>query len=104
MLEYLKELGIDVPLIMAGFSGGFATLLRNKSLKWSEKAVVLGSGGMSANYITPLLADFLKVSENTFLGLAFFVGFGGLKFVEYIFEKIHKKVDNEKKLLHDPQE
>jgi hypothetical protein len=104
MLEYLKELGIDVPLIMAGFSGGFATLLRNKSLKWSEKAVVLGSGGMSANYITPLLADFLKVSENTFLGLAFFVGFGGLKFVEYIFEKIHKKVDNENKLLHDPQE
>ena len=103
MLEYLKEIGIDVPLIMAGFSGGFATLLRNKSLKWSEKAVVLGSGGMSANYITPLLADFLKVSENTFLGLAFFVGFGGLKFVEYIFEKIHKKVDNEK-LLDDTQE
>jgi hypothetical protein len=103
MLEYLKELGIDVPITMAGFSGGFATLLKNKTLKWSEKAVVLGSGGMSANYITPLLASFLNISEDTFLGLAFFVGFGGLKFVEYLFEKLHKKVDNENKLLDDPQ-
>jgi hypothetical protein len=104
MLEYLKGIGIDVPLIMAGFSGGFATLLRNKSLKWSEKAVVLGSGGMSANYITPLLASFLNVSEDTYLGLAFFVGFGGLKFVEYIFEKIHKKVDDENKIINDKNE
>ena len=93
MIDLLKELGIDVPLIMAGFSGGFATLLKNKTLKWSEKAVVLGSGGMSANYVTPLFAELLNVSEGTFLGLAFFVGFGGLKFVEYLFEKLHNRVD-----------
>ena len=96
MIDLLKELGIDVPLIMAGFSGGFATLIKNKTLKWSEKAVVLCSGGMSANYITPLFAELLNVSEGTFLGLAFFVGFGGLKFVEYLFEKLHKKFDDNK--------
>jgi hypothetical protein len=94
MIDLLKELGIDVPLIMAGFSGGLATLLKNKTLKWSEKALVLGSGGVSANYVTPLLAEFLNVSQNTFLGLAFFVGFGGLKFVEAIFEFIHEKKIN----------
>ena len=96
MIDILKELGIDLPLIMAGFSGGFATLMKNKGLSWGEKAVVLGSGGMIANYITPLVAEFINVSENSYLGMAFFVGFGGLKFTEKVFEIIHVRIEKKK--------
>ena len=95
MIEYLKSIGIDVPFTIAGFAGGFTTLLRNKSLKWTEKFVVLVSGGLSANYISPMLADFINLSENSYLGVAFFVGYGGLKTVEKTFELIHKKLDNQ---------
>ena len=97
MIDLLREWGIDLPLIMAGFSGGFATLMRNKGLNWAEKATILGSGGLTANYITPLIADFINVSQSSFLGLAFFVGFGGLKFTEKVFEVVHVRIENKKK-------
>jgi hypothetical protein len=93
MIDLLREWGIDLPLIMAGFSGGFATLIKNKALSWSQKTTVLGAGGLSANYVTPLLADFINLSQNSYLGLAFFVGFGGLKLVEKMFEKIEEKIN-----------
>ena len=96
MIDLLREWGIDLPLIMAGFSGGFATLIRNKGLNWAEKAAILSSGGLTANYITPLVAEFINVSENSYLGMAFFVGFGGLKFTEKVFEIIHVRIEKKK--------
>lgn len=93
-VEELKHIGIDMVMLLAGFSGGFASIVKKKGFKWCEKVAIIGAGGLSANYVTPVLGELLNMSKETYLGLAFFVGYGGLILVESLFKQIHKKATN----------
>lgn len=93
MIEFLKSIGIDTALAVSGLAGGIASLKKNNKLTWWEKFISVLAGGFSANYLTPFVADFMNLSENALLGIAFLVGYGGLATVEFWFNKLHKKDD-----------
>jgi len=47
---------------------------------------------MSANYLAPVLIDWLNLTGSSQYGTAFIVGFGGLKMVEAFYHKFFDKV------------
>jgi len=91
MIEFLKSLGLDTPLIVSGIAGGIASLKKQTKLTWFERFISVLAGGFSANYLTPFVADFMNLSQNSLLGIAFLVGYGGLATVEYWFQRLHQK-------------
>lgn len=90
MIRFLHEMGIEFGLLLAGLSGGIVALRKDEKLNIYEKSLTVISGGISAIYITPLLLDYLSnvLTEQSKYGLAFFVGYVGLKGLEIIIIKI----------------
>jgi len=85
VLQFFKEIGIDLVLIVAGIFGGFVFVNKTDKLSTKQKIGTVISGGLTANYVTPLVADWMNLSENSLYGIAFFLGYGGLKLVEKLF-------------------
>lgn len=78
----LKDFGIDVLLVIAGVAGGIAFLPKNTTQTRLQKFTSVVSGGFAANYLTPLFGRLLNLHSDTYYGLAFIIGYGGLKSVE----------------------
>lgn len=92
--EFLEGIGIHIGLIMAGLFGAFLSVSVNNKLNTWQKVIVVVSGAATANYLTPLILHYILLGENTQFGLAFLVGFSGLKFVEWMIVRVMRK--NEK--------
>jgi hypothetical protein len=89
--QWLKLMGFEIFLMIAGFMGALVNVSRDKNLTWFEKGITVISGGLIANYITPLILDFIKAGDSARYGLAFIMGYMGLKSVEYAIDWLHKK-------------
>jgi hypothetical protein len=88
MKEFLMDLGFNIGLAMSGLLGSLVTIWRSKKkMNVKEQALSMIAGTLSANYLTPLVISFMDLKDNTQFGVAFVVGFGGLKAVEYVYEK-----------------
>jgi hypothetical protein len=95
MIEILKDIGINVGLIVAGFFGSLLMLGKNSTENLKSTLISIITGVASANYLTPLVIDMFKVERQTYtLSIAFILGFLGLKGVEYITSKFIKNNDN----------
>jgi hypothetical protein len=97
-MEQLQKYGIQIGFLFSGLFG--AILMATKTDKTDVKSVVLSLvGGMSsANFLTPVLVDTLNITNVKHQnGIAFIVGFLGLKLVEIVSEKFLEKVGVEKK-------
>jgi hypothetical protein len=92
-MKHLEDIGIHIGLIMAGLFGAFLSISVQSNLTPWQKVIVVVSGSATANYLTPLILEYINLGENTRYGLAFLVGFSGLKFVEFIIVKIKSKMD-----------
>ena len=95
-IDFLGQIGINLVLFIAGFVGGLSSVDRVKDFTFLKKITSLLSGGFSANYLTPLISTWFNLRESTLYGVAFLVGYGGLKFVEMVyirFSKLTKKID-----------
>lgn len=90
-MRWLTEMGLDVGLLVAGFFG--ALLMTSKSASKDLKTTAFGllSGVLSANYLTPLVVNFFTIAEGGKFGVAFLLGFLGLKGIEFIASKIKAK-------------
>jgi hypothetical protein len=97
LTKFLEDHGIHIGLIMAGLSGAFLSISVNSNLTPWQKLVVVLSGSATANYLTPLVLKYVNLGDSTQYGLAFLVGFSGLKFVEWMIVKITKGVTKNKK-------
>lgn len=89
----IEKIGISLSFLISGLFG--AILMASKSAKGNIKsAIVSVIGGMaSANYLTPVLIDMLKLEETKLQnGLAFIIGFLGLRLVEIVSEKFLNKI------------
>lgn len=88
MKEFLLGIGINVGLAVSGFFGSLLLIGQQKKQNIREQIISIIGGTMSANYLTPVAIDFLKF-ENTSLhyGVGFVIGFGGLKVVEFLYNK-----------------
>jgi len=92
MKEILNEIGINLSLTLAGLGGSIVTLwAKRKTMNWMEQAVTIFSGTLSANYLTPLVVSYLNMKPEAEYGVAFIIGFGGLKTVEYVYDKYFSK-------------
>jgi hypothetical protein len=90
-ITILKDLGFDVILFFAGIAGGIAVLPKASQKTRLEKFTTVVSGGFTANYLTPVVAEWLNMSDKTLYGLAFLLGYGGLKFVEVLYAYVASK-------------
>lgn len=97
-MEQLQKYGIQIGFLFSGLFG--AILMATKAAKTDVKSVVLSLvGGMaSANFLTPVLVDTLNITNVKHQnGIAFIVGFLGLKLVEIVSEMMLEKVVGNKK-------
>ena len=88
MKDALKELGINVGLTVAGFAGSLITVRGDGHKDWPSTITSLLAGTLSANYLTPIVVDLVKLeSPNTQYACAFILGFLGLHGVEFVMSK-----------------
>lgn len=97
IIIFLEDHGIHFGLLMAGLSGAFLSISVNNNLTPWQKWVVIVSGAATANYLTPLVLEYINLGQNTQYGLAFLVGFSGLKFVEWMIVKITNGIQKKSK-------
>ena len=85
----LEEAGINISLMIAGAAGAFIKFNKHKVIPWQERLLMIVSGTLSANYLSPIVIDLLHISKTQeSYGVAFLIGFGGLKSVEAIYDFI----------------
>jgi energy-converting hydrogenase Eha subunit A len=95
-MKWLKAIGFEVAMFLAGLAGAWVSTNKQKSLTNLERVSAVFSGGLIANYITPVFVNLLNFTESTTYGVAFIVGYIGMKSVEYVIEIIHRKLDVKK--------
>jgi len=89
----MKDIGITISFLISGLFGDI--LMASKNAQTSVKSTILSIlGGMAAaNYLTPIMTDLLNLKEAKLQnGLAFIVGFLGLKLVEILSNKFLNQV------------
>lgn len=97
MKAELKELGVNVGLLVAGFAGALLNVRRDGHENWWATIGSLLAGTLSANYLTPVVVDLAKIqSPNTQYATAFVLGFLGLRGVEWAINKFGIKNDEKK--------
>ena len=92
MKDTLRDLGINIGLLVAGFAGSLLTVKRDGHKDWFTTVTSLLAGTLSANYLTPIVVDAFKMQNtNTQYAAAFIMGFLGLHGVEFVIDKFRKK-------------
>jgi hypothetical protein len=96
MKTFLDEIGINIMQSVAGLFGSLLFLGKEgaKNIKQSLFAIITGTA--SANYLTPVVMELTKIENTKYEnGIAFILGFIGLKGVEAISKRFFKeKVQN----------
>lgn len=91
MQEFLKELGINISISVAGLFGALLLVGKSATVDLKTTFFSIVSGVASANYITPIVIDLTRVDNKYQMSVAFILGFLGLKGVEIISNKFLKK-------------
>ena len=89
----MKDIGITISFLISGLFG--AILMASKNTETGIRSTILSIfGGMAAaNYLTPVMIELLNLKEAKLQnGLAFIVGFLGLKLVEVLSNKFLNQV------------
>lgn len=89
MIEDLKQYGIDVGLLISGLFGGILLTSKDSAKNIGKTISSIIGGAASANYITPVVITITKLDDTHFhYGIAFLLGFLGLKGIEYFSNKL----------------
>lgn len=92
MKDFLMGIGINIGLAVSGFFGSLLLVGQQKQQNVREQIVSILGGTMSANYLTPIVIEAAKFENDSLnYGVAFVIGFGGLKVVETIYNKWFNK-------------
>lgn len=89
--KYLIDLGIDISLILAGMFGSLLMISKRAAINIRSSVFGIASGTLSANYLTQIAVDFFDLTGKSQYGMAFLLGYFGLKGVETLFDKYVKK-------------
>ena len=91
MKTFLDELGINIVQSVAGLFGSLLLLGKGSARNWKQSFFAIITGVASANYLTPVACDIVKISDTNYQnGVAFILGFLGLKGVEAFTKKFLK--------------
>lgn len=86
MVEILSMLGLNLPYLVAGFSGGFVTLTFVRMPR-GRAVLTVPAGALCANYLTAVVEWQFKVPTSVDLGCAFVVGIIAIKLVRKIYKQ-----------------
>jgi len=87
--DKLKEFGIDVGLLVSGLFGAILLTSKDTAMNLTRTVTSLIGGAASANYITPIVVNLAKLDNAHYhYGIAFLLGFLGLRGIEYFSKKI----------------
>jgi hypothetical protein len=92
IVEFLKAFGISAEIFVAGISGAIVFLTRSKDMSNTQRFLTTLSGGLSANYLTPIVANWFNLDPSVLYGIAFLLGYSGMKSVELILSIFQNKV------------
>ena len=92
IFDLLKSIGIESPIFIAGASGSIAFLTKNNKMSVLQKFLTVLSGGLSANYLTPLVGNWLGLDDKILFGVAFLLGYSGMKSVEVLITEFFNKI------------
>lgn len=85
----LKEFGIDVGLLTSGLFGAILLTSKDTAMNLTRTVSSVIGGAASANYITPIVVNLAKLDNAHYhYGIAFLLGFLGLRGIEYFSKKI----------------
>ena len=87
--NHLKEYGIDIGLLVSGLFGAILLTSKGSAMNLPRTISSLIGGAASANYITPIVVNVAKLDNTHYhYGIAFLLGFLGLKGIEYFSKKL----------------
>lgn len=96
ILGWLQSIGIDVTLIMSGMVGSILMASRKNMVSIRDMAISVISGTLTANYLTQVVVEVFGLEGRSQYGVAFLLGYFGLKGVEKFIQRYHKYHDGEK--------
>lgn len=79
--DFLNQIGFELYAFFGGLAGAFVSQ-KGKKKTFYERFTAVLSGGLIANYLTPLFLDFINLGERGAYGMAFILGFMGMAAVE----------------------
>jgi len=95
MKNILEEIGINLVQSLAGLLGSLLLIGKQSANNIRTTLFSILTGVASANYLTPVVAKFLSITDSDYKnGIAFVLGFLGLRGVEIVTKRITKNVDN----------
>lgn len=68
------------------------SLSKKKALNFFEKLTIVASGALTAVYLTPPITSLLKLNLQLSMGVAFTVGYVGLKAVDWFWDAIKNQI------------
>ena len=84
-----RDYGIDVGLLISGLFGAILLTSKDSAQNLGKTISSLVGGAASANYIAPIVITFTNLNDNHYhYGIAFLLGFLGLKGIEYFSSRI----------------
>jgi len=90
MVDILEKFALNMSLLVVGFIGSIIYTLTNKPRSFTRGFITVLAGTLSANYLTPLIMQLMSISMDAQYGVAFFLGYSGLKIFEIILDKFKK--------------
>lgn len=85
----LKDYGIDVGLLVSGLFGAILLTSKGSATNITRTVSSLVGGAASANYLTPVVVAIANLDNSHYLyGIAFLLGFLGLKGIEFFSKKM----------------
>jgi hypothetical protein len=87
--DRLKDYGIDIGLLVSGLFGAVLLTSKGSAMNLTRTVGSLIGGAASANYITPIVMHLANLDNSKYqYGIAFLLGFLGLRGVELVSKKL----------------
>lgn len=105
ILKIMGLFGLNLPYLVAGFSGGAVMLVFVQTDRGRAVAATIG-GALVANYMASVVQVYLKFPDATALGCAFMCGLLAPKIVKGLYKRGEKWEENPEKraYLDDDQD
>lgn len=98
--KFFNSIGIEIKYFFSGIFGGFVSLRNIKKTTPStfltifyrcvEFLVQIISGALTASYLAPVICDMVHLGERAEISVGFIIGFGGIKIVTIVSNKLLK--------------
>lgn len=94
IVDALHNWGLELGYMIGGFFGSliFMNTEKNKKRPKWEKVIIVITGILAANYVTPLLIWLLQVPAGVQYGVSFVIGYMGLNGLGLIIDTVRDKI------------